>query len=138
MKITPYLNFNGETKKAFELYQKCFGGDIEAMIPFSETPHAEAFGADGKDLIMHASLKLPDGAYLLASDAPPGQYEKPAGVYVSVHVDNAADAKRIFDALSSGGTVEMPLEKTFWAEAFGMTADPFGIKWMVNCELPKS
>jgi PhnB protein len=86
------------------------------------------------DRIMHARLVVGDQV-LMASDSPPEMYQKPQGVHVSLHVDEPANAARIFQALSEDGTVTMPFEKTFWAAGgFGMCVDRFGTPWMVNCE----
>ena len=70
----------------------------------------------------------------MGSDAPPGRYEEPKGFSVSLQIKDPADAERIFRALAEKGTVRMPLEKTFWAQRFGMLVDRFGIPWMVNCD----
>jgi PhnB protein len=75
-----------------------------------------------------------DNQVLMGSDAPPGRYEAPKGISVSLNVKTPADAERIFNALSENGKVQMPLQQTFWAQRFGMTVDRFGIPWMVNCE----
>ncbi|MGH7837817.1 MAG: VOC family protein, partial [Candidatus Binataceae bacterium] len=65
---------------------------------------------------------------------PPDRYQEPKGLWVSLGVDTPTDAERIFRALAEKGAVQMPLEKTFFAERFGMVTDRFGIAWMVNCE----
>jgi len=75
-----------------------------------------------------------DDDTLMGSDAPPGRYQAPQGIYVAVHPKTYAEAERIFNELSAGGSVEMPFQKTFWSPGFGMTRDRFGIPWMVNCE----
>lgn len=72
-------------------------------------------------------------SHLMGSDAPPDWHATPQGLSVSLHVTDVGEAERIFAALSDGGSVEMPIGKTFWAERFGMATDRFGIPWMVNC-----
>ena len=69
----------------------------------------------------------------MASDAPPGHYQKPQGFSVSLQVEDPDDAERRFKALAEGGTVTMPFGKTFFSKGFGMCVDQFGIPWMVNC-----
>ena len=133
MQLNPYLNFNGQCKAAFEFYAECLGGKIAAIFTHGETPAAEHMPPEAHHLIMHARLEV-DGAVLMGSDAPPERYEKPAGVYVSLQVDDPADAERIFHALVEGGEVQMPIQETFWAVRFGMLVDRFGIPWMINCE----
>jgi PhnB protein len=73
-------------------------------------------------------------AVLMGSDAASGRYEEPKGFSVSTQLKVPADAERIFRALAEKGTVRMPLQKTFWAQRFGMLVDRFGVPWMVNCE----
>jgi PhnB protein len=135
MHFTPYLNFNGDCREAFEFYARVLGGKIDTMMTHGESPMANELPPAWHDRIMHASLRVGD-ALLMASDTPPEHYEKPAGLYVSIHVDNANDADRIFYALADNGSVIMPIGKTFWAERFGMLVDRFGTPWMINCDLP--
>lgn len=132
MKIIPYLTFKGQCKQAFELYQSVLGGELFSMS-FAEAPEDVGMPKDA-DLILHTCLTV-GGFSLMASDCPPGQpYRMPQGVSVSLNVDSVAEAERLFQGLSVGGNVHMPLAKTFWAERFAMFEDRFGIAWMVNCE----
>ncbi len=73
---------------------------------------------------------------MTGGDAPPGQYEKPQGVAILLSLDDAAEADRIFEALAENGTVQMPIQKTFWAQRFGMLVDQFGTPWLINCGKP--
>ena len=82
---------------------------------------------------MHASLTVGSQA-LMAADQPPERYEAPRGFSFSLQLDDTADAERIYAGLSKNGKVVSPLEKTFWAERFGVVVDRYGIKWQVNCE----
>jgi Uncharacterized protein conserved in bacteria len=131
--FTTYLNFKGNCAEAFRFYERCFGGKIEFIQTFGESPMKDSVRPDEYDLVMHVTLKV-DGDTLMGSDAPPDRYEAPQGMYVSVHPKTYAEAERIFHDLSDGGTPEMPFQKTFWSAGFGMTRDRFGIPWMVNCE----
>jgi PhnB protein len=133
MQLNPYLTFNGQCEAAFKFYAQCLGGKIEVMITHGNSPMAEQVPAEWRDKIMHARLIVGDNV-LMGSDAPPEHYEGIKGFSVSLGVDSTAEAERIFRALAENGTVRMPLQKTFWAEGFGMLADRFGIPWMVNCE----
>lgn len=132
MKLDPYLIFNGDCEAAFRFYERTLGGRIEAMMPHEGTPAAEHVPAEWRSKILHASMTVGDQR-LMASDAPPGRYERPQGFSVTIDVDDADEAKRIFDALATGGNVTMPFGETFWAERFGMVVDRFGTPWMVNC-----
>lgn len=132
MEANAYLNFNGQCAEAFKFYEKTFGGTIEAMFTNGETPAAEFVSPETKDHIMHARLRVGDTVFM-GSDAPPQMYQKPQGMYVSLAIEKPEDAERIFAALEEGGSVQMPIDKTFWAERFGMVVDRFGTPWMVNC-----
>jgi len=133
MQLNSYLHFNGRCEEAFKFYEKLLGGKIEAMIPHEGTPAAEQVPAGWRKKIMHARLTVGDQV-LMASDVPPGHYSPPQGFRVNISIQNPADAERIFNALADKGKVAMPLEKTFWAQRFGMVTDQFGIPWMINCE----
>jgi PhnB protein len=133
MQLNPYLVFNGQCEAAFKFYERCLGGKIEMMMTHGDSPMAEQVPPEWRNKVMHVRLALSDKV-LMGSDAPPDRYEQPKGFSVSVGVDKPAEAERIFNALAQNGTVQMPLQKTFWAERFGVLVDQFGIPWMVNCE----
>ena len=134
MQVNPYLNFNGQCAEAFRFYERVLGGKIAIMMTHGESQIAGEVPAEWRDRILHARLAVGDQV-LMASDSPPEMYQKPQGLYVSLHVEQSADAERIFQALAENGTVTMPFEKTFWAAGgFGMLVDRFGTPWMINCE----
>src|SRR5215212_1005226 len=131
MQVNPYLTFNGRCEEAFNFYQQCLGGKIEAMIPHEGTPAAEHVPPEWRSKIMHARLVF-GGQVLMGSDAPPGRYEQPKGISITIGLSDPAEAERIFNALAKGGNVGMPIQKTFWAERFGVLTDQFGTPWMIN------
>jgi PhnB protein len=133
MQLTPYLNFNGQCKAAFQFYEQCLGGKIVAMFTYGETPAAEHVTPESRDRIIHARLLVGE-AVLMGSDSPPEYFEEMKGMSVSLQIDDPAEAERIFHALADGGSVRMPIEETFWAARFGMLVDRFGTPWMINCE----
>jgi PhnB protein len=102
------------------------------MFPHEGTPAAEHVPVEWRSKIMHASLNV-GGQCLMGSDVPPDHYQKPRGFSVSLGIKELVDAERIFQALEENGTVQMPLQQTFWAVRFGMLIDQFGIPWMINC-----
>ena len=136
MRIDPYLLFNGDCEAAFRFYEKTLGGKIEAMLSHKGSPAEAHVPAEWGDKILHACMVI-DGQRILASDVPPGKYEKPQGFSVCLQIPKAADGERIFDALAEKGTVTMPFSQTFWAYRFGMCTDRFGTHWMINCEKPE-
>jgi PhnB protein len=56
------------------------------------------------------------------------------GLGLALNAGSDAEAEKLFAAVGKGGTVQMPLAKTFFASKFGMVADRFGIVWMVIAE----
>jgi PhnB protein len=133
MQLNPYLLFNGDCAEAFKFYEETLGGKIEGLFTFAGSPAAEHAPPEWGDKVMHATITIGDYK-LMGSDAPPGRYEKPTGMSVSISLNDRDKGERIFNALAAGGTTIMPFGKTFWADGFGMCTDRFGIPWMVNCE----
>jgi len=86
-----------------------------------------------REKILHATLAVGDNL-LMGGDPVPEQYEQPKGFTVLLGIDDPVDAERIFHALAENGTVQMPLQKTFWSVRFGALVDQFGILWAINCE----
>lgn len=133
MELNPYLTFNGDCEAAFKFYEQCLGGKIEGMRTHAGAPAEEHAPPEWRNKMLHARLIVGDEV-LMGSDTPPERYEQPKGFWVSIRVKDAADAERIFHALAEDGTVQMPIQQTFFAARFGMLVDRFGIPWMVNCE----
>jgi PhnB protein len=129
--INPYLIFNGNCAEAMRFYERTLGGKLE-MMTHGQSPIADQIPPGSADRILHARLAF-DGGVLMASDGMVSDsYKGMHGFSVSVIYPTAAEAKRVFDALAKGGKVTMPLDKTFWAEAFGMLVDRFGTPWIIN------
>mgnify|MGYP006189501657 FL=1 len=136
--VNPYLIFNGNCEEAFLFYQSVFGGEFPFLGRFSEMPEGEeGCGApvSEKDAnrIMHVSLPI-GNTILMGSDSSEqsGDVTFGGNFSISINVDSAAEGDRIFNGLSAGGKITMPLDKTFWGAFFGMFVDKFGIHWMVN------
>jgi PhnB protein len=132
MQLNPYLTFNGQCEAAFKFYEKVLGGKIEAMLPHEGSPMADQVPPEWRSKIMHARLGVGDNV-LMGSDATPDRYEQMQGFTVTLGIDDPRRAEQIFHALSEG-TVQMPIQETFWAVRFGMLVDRFGTPWMINCE----
>ena len=135
--INPYLIFNGNCEEAFLFYKSVFGGEFPYMGKFKDMPPSEDSSplADGDgEKIMHVSLPISGGTVLMGSDsnASSGVVKMGDNVSLSINTDSREEADRLFNGLSSGGTVKMPMEKTFWGAYFGMFIDKFGIHWMIN------
>lgn len=135
MDFAPYLFITGgKCEEALNFYKGVLGGEIKEVSRWKEAP-AEMQGPPGMgDRIMHSTFEAP-GVTFMASDARPTTTYGDGPVSLCLATADQAEAKRVFDALSKGGKVEMPLEKTFWGAMFGMLTDKFGIDWMVNCRI---
>lgn len=134
MKTNPYLNFDGQAEEAFSFYKSVFGGEITAMKT-SDVPDADKFPKEEQNRIMHISLPIGKDTILMASDIMPsmGQtLKKGNNLYISLHPESKEEADRIFNGLSEGGEIEMPIEDQFWGDYFGSFTDKFGVMWMVN------
>ena len=110
--LNPYLHFNGQCEEAFNFYAKVLGGEIVTMMPHKGTPAEEHVPAEWRNKIIHARLMVGD-KLLMASDAPPDRFDQPKGFSVTLGVDTAAEAERIYHTFAEGGTVRMPMEETF-------------------------
>ncbi|HLQ02684.1 MAG TPA: VOC family protein [Burkholderiales bacterium] len=130
--LDAYLIFDGNCADAMRFYERTLGGKLEIMMTHAESPMAAQTPPGSANRILHARLVL-DGRMLMASDSMVGQpYEGMNGFSLSLVYPTVAEAQRVFDALAKGGQVRMPLQKTFWVEAFGMLVDRFGTPWMVS------
>ena len=134
MQINPYLFYNDKCEAAFKFYEKVLGGKIEMMVRADEGPADMKPGPGREKLIMHARMSV-DGQVLMGSDSPPEHSQKPQGFSICLTVKDPAEAERKFNALSEGGSINMPFGKTFFAKGFGMCFDQFGIPWMINSPL---
>jgi PhnB protein len=135
--VNPYLNFPGTCEEAFNFYKSVFGGEFAYMGRFGEMPPQEGHTmpeAD-KNKIMHVSLPLSKDNMLMGSDTG-GEWAKDAvvgnNISLSIMASSKEEADRIFNALSEGGKVTMPLADTFWGDYFGMCTDKFQVNWMMS------
>jgi PhnB protein len=138
--INPYLTFNGNCEEAFNFYKEAFGGEFAFIGRFKDMPpHPEyPVSESEKDKIMHVSLPISKETNLMGSDSSEafGKATAEGNNYsISINASSVEEVTRLFNALSKGGQVRMPLSKTFWGAYFGQFTDKFGIHWMANCEL---
>jgi len=133
MHVQPYLNFNGRCEEAIEFYQKALGAKVEMLMRCKESPQPQPPGMappGTENKIMHCSFRVGDSV-IMASDGRCTGQASFQGISLSLSLKGEDEAERYFAALSEGGTVEMPLTKTFFSPGFGMVADRFGITWMI-------
>lgn len=143
--INPYLTFKGNCEAAFTFYKSVFGTEFSYVGKFKDMPPAEncePISVEEGEKIMHVSLPISAETILMGSDSSEafGQDTIVGNNFsVSINTDSTAEADRLFNGLSAGGNVTMPMSKTFWGAYFGMFTDQFGINWMVNHdEVPQS
>ena len=134
MDLNPCINlsFDGQCEAAFKFYERCMNGKITFMLTYGDSPMARDAPAEWSGKIAHATLVI-GSTRLLGSDPAPGAYEMPKGFCIMLSPAEP-DAERLFADLAEGGTVQLPLQQTFWAARFGMLRDRFGIPWAINCE----
>ena len=131
-----YLNFDGNCEEAFNFYARVFNVEFNYIGRFSEIP-----GEDGarvpeadKNKIMHVGLQIGDST-LMGSDSGQEwspQFKSGNNFSISINTDSKEEADRIFNTLSDGGTISMPMNSTFWGDYFGMFCDKFGVNWMIS------
>ena len=138
MQINAYLNFEGNCEEAFQLYEKLLGGKIEGIFRYAESPMAGDVPPEFGNKIMHITMSV-EHNQIMGSDAPPHMSDPtPAKRFcMSIGLKDEEQAKRLFNGLAEGGSIQMPLQSTFWSAQFGMLVDRFGIPWMINCEAAK-
>ena len=134
MQMTPYLNFTGQCREAFDHYADVLNGEIVERFTYGESPMCDEMPPESHDQVMH-TLLIADGAALMGADGPAPDNVGGHSMWVALNVDTAAEAERIFAAFSEGADIKMPMEKTFWAERFGMLVDRFGTAWIINGNL---
>ena len=135
--IAPYLMFGGRCEEALDFYRTALGAEVEMLMRFDESPEPAPAGmlqAGFEKKVMHASFRV-RGVPLMASDGCSDQL-KFDGFRLALSVPTEADARRAFDALADGGSVQMPMAKTFWSPCYGMVTDRFGLGWMVMVSGP--
>jgi PhnB protein len=131
--VNPYIAFKGHCREAIDFYRSA----LDAEVLFTQTVGDSPMSNMGPpENIMHCSIKVGDSIIMMCDDPRPDASSAGGNISLAIGVNDTGRARRLFDNLASGGSVVMPLQKTYWAEAFGMLTDKFGVKWMINCEAP--
>jgi PhnB protein len=136
--VNVYLNFDGNCEEAFNFYRSVFGGEFPYIGRFKDMPAEEGKPGVRKEQenhIMHVSLPISKETMLMGSDVGgewTSYYKQGNNFAVSITADSKEEADRLFNGLSAGGQVTMPLNTTFWGDYFGMFTDKFGINWMMS------
>lgn len=133
VKLDPYLNFDGTCEEAFNFYRSVFGGEFNGIMRMGDVEGMD-LPEDYKDYIMHISIPLGD-SLLMGSDVIPGMgnpLQSGNNNYIYITADSREEADRLFNGLSAGGEIEMPMEDMFWGDYFGSFKDRFGTYWMIG------
>ncbi len=136
MQIVPYLLFDGRCEEAIEFYCRALGAEVGMLMRFKDNPATQATAVmppETANKVIHASFRV-GGSVVMASDGLAKGNPKFEGVTLSLSVADEREADRCFAALAEGGTIGMPLAKTFYSPRFGTVADKFGVRWMVTVE----
>ncbi|RZJ63791.1 MAG: VOC family protein [Flavobacterium sp.] len=131
--LNPYLNFNGNTEEAFNFYKSVFGGEFASVMRFGDTEGCEGMPEAEKNGIMHIALPVGENI-LMGTDIPKSMPQVTFGsnMSLSMGVRSREEADRVFNALSEGGEVTMPMADMFWGDYYGMVTDKFSVQWMVS------
>ncbi|MDE0005163.1 MAG: VOC family protein [Rhodospirillaceae bacterium] len=139
MSLNTYLFFDDNCREAFELYRSVFGGEFQELQTYGDGPPDAEVPESEKDRIMHVSLAV-GSSVLMGSDTGVTHGRPPikgTNFAISVVGESKEHCDEVFAKLSNGGTVEMPLQETFWGAYFGSWTDRFGVGWMINYQLPQ-
>ncbi|PYF76985.1 VOC family protein [Pedobacter nutrimenti] len=132
--VNPYLTFLDNCEEAFNFYKSVFNREFLTLMHFGDNPAEYQPPANESHKVMHVALPIGKNTILMGSDTPNGTGIVTVGnnFSVAIQAESEEEASHVFNGLSAGGQITMPLGKTFWAESFGMFTDKFGINWIVN------
>ena len=134
--INPHINFNGNAEEAFTFYRSVFGGEFTKLVRLKELASPE-FPVDEKDAnkILHIALPIGKTNKLMGNDIPEfmGKVnENENRSKIAINTESKEEADKLFNGLSAGGSIEMPISDSPWGTYFGMFRDKYGIEWMVE------
>ena len=135
MKLITYLTFAGSCEEAMNFYKEALGAEILLVNRMGDSPMEISENLKGK--IMHGRMQIGENELYMSDTFDPASLKQGNNVSLSIQVDDTTQLEKLFNSLSAGGTVTMPLADAFWGARFGMFVDKFGIHWMFNCELKK-
>jgi PhnB protein len=134
--INPYIHFNGNAEEAFTFYKSVFGGEFAMISRFKDISIPERpISENEANKIMHIALPIGKSSVLMGSDTPEsmGKHnENENRSKISISAESIEEADRLFNGLSAGGKIEMPISDSPWGSYFGMFRDKYGIEWMID------
>jgi PhnB protein len=137
MRLNTFLNFGGNCEQAFRFYEEHLGGEITMLMRRAEQPDQPVTWPGWEQSIQYAIMNIGE-TQLMGSDVPPDRFQPMRSVYLSLTVDGAAEAERVWALLSDGGQTFMPMAETFFAIRFGQLRDRFGTSWMILALKPQT
>jgi PhnB protein len=137
--INPYIHFNGNAEEAFNFYKSVFGGEFAMLTRFKDLSIPGSIANENEaNKIMHIALPIGKYNVLMASDTPSSlgtHNENETRSKISISAESKEEADKLFNGLSAGGTIEMPIAVSPWGSYFGMFRDKFGIEWMIDFDV---
>lgn len=131
LRVNPYIAFKGNCQQAIEFYKTALGAAVLFTQSVGESPLSNMGPATN---IMHCTMKVGDSTIMMCDDPGPGAAAGDGNISLAIGLNDPERAGQLFGNLADGGSVIMPLQKTYWAEAFGMVTDKFGVRWMINSD----
>ena len=144
--VNPYITFNGDCERAFNLYKSIFGGEFTQLERYKDVPKSmsDKFTMCEGEKILHVALPISNETILMGSDTcheTDSEFDSDVhfgdNVSLSINTQSEEEATRIFEGLAKDGRVNMPLQKTFWNAYYGMLIDKYGVNWMISYNYPK-
>lgn len=129
--VNPYIAYKGNCREAIEFYKSALDAEVVFVQTVGQSPMSNMGPPEN---IMHCTIKVGGSTIMMCDDPRPDGAAADGNISLAIGLNDPALAKKLFDNLAEGGSVIMPLTKTYWAEAFGMLTDKFGVKWMVNSD----
>lgn len=132
--VNPYVVTNGNGQEAVKFYEKALNAEVISMQTFGDMPEDpnHPIPSEAKDRVMNAQFKVGDTIMMLSDTFPGMPYNLGTQVNIAIHIDTVEDAKKVFEKLSEGGKVGMPLQETFWSPSYGQVTDKYGVEWQIS------
>lgn len=131
--VNPYISFKGNCRQAIEFYKIALGADVLFTQTVGESPMPNMGPAAN---IMHCTIKVGEATIMMCDDLSLEGVVDGGNISLTIGLNDPDQARQLFENLADGGSVIVPLDKTYWAEAFGVVEDKFGVRWMINSGAP--
>ncbi|MFC4157821.1 VOC family protein [Chitinimonas lacunae] len=136
MQVQPYLDFNGRCEEALNFYREVLSAKILLLKHYKDSPVPDMMPPQYNDKVMHAEFQIGESILMATDGHCVDNAQPPSGFSLSMEFSDAEQVRRLFDKLSNGGRIDMPLAPTFWSPLFGSLTDRFGISWYIGVETP--